>query len=184
MNNFKEYMQKSATGKMVLGFLVPAMVVYFLMLLYSIPQVEQHANGMKLFDLSPSGYSHQYALELLKNLGSTGRDIYLYRQLPLDFIYPGMFAVSCCLLLTWLFKKSLIINSSMFYWCIIPLVAGLFDYLENICIILMLKSYPNVPELLVIFASIFTVFKSILTIIFFVLFFVGCGLFWKKIRKV
>ena len=168
---------------MVLGFLVSAMVVYFTMLLYTIPQVEQHANGMKLFDLSPAGYSQQYALELLKNLGSIGRDIYLYRQLPLDFIYPGLFAVSCCLLLTWILKKSLSINSSMFYWCIVPLVAALFDYLENICIVLMLKSYPKVPELLVTFGSIFTVFKSALTTIFFILFFIGCGLFWKKGRK-
>ena len=98
MGKFVAFTQRAATGKAVLGFFIPAMALYSLMLLYTIPQVEQHAPGMKLFDLSPSGYSLDYALELLGALGGKGRDTYLYLQLPVDFIYPGLFAVSCCLL--------------------------------------------------------------------------------------
>ena len=58
--------------------------------------------GINLFDLSPTGYSFEYAIKLLDTLGSDGRELYLYRQLPLDFIYPGLFAVSFSLLLYWL----------------------------------------------------------------------------------
>jgi hypothetical protein len=106
MHNLVVSIQQAATRKRVLSFFIPAMVVYALMLLNTIPQVEQYSAGMKLFDLSPSGYSYQYALELLSTLGNTGRATYLYRQLPLDFVYPGLFAVSFCLLQSWLFAMS------------------------------------------------------------------------------
>ena len=86
--------QSKSTGKNVILFFIPAMLVYILMLSYAIPNVEKYANGMKLFDLSPGGYSYEYARELLSNLGDSGRDLYLYNQLPLDFLYPGLFAIS------------------------------------------------------------------------------------------
>ncbi|MCP4489644.1 MAG: hypothetical protein GY820_20355 [Gammaproteobacteria bacterium] len=173
MKNLITYLQKSATGRSVLVFFVPAMVIYAAMLLYTIPQVTQHASGMKLFDLLPGGYSFTYAAELLQALGDRGRNLYLYRQLPLDFIYPGLFAISCCQLLFWIFKKSVNTNSIIFYLCLIPVVAGFFDYLENIFIIQMLISYPDISELLVSIASIITVTKSIFTTAFFMMLLMG-----------
>jgi len=180
VHNRVKYIQQVATGKRVLSFLVPAMVIYALMLLYTIPQIEQYSAGMKLFDISPSGYSYQYAIGLLSALGRTGRATYLYRQLPLDFVYPCLFAVSFCLLLSWLFAKSLRADSKMFYLCLVPLFAGLFDYLENICIILMLTSFPDVPELLVASASAFTIVKSTFTTACFVFLVTGCILLIKN----
>lgn len=129
------FVQRSSTGKAVLGFFIPAMIVYSIMMVYSIPQVMKYASGMNLFDLSPTGYSFEYANELLGSLGRTGRDLYLNTQLPLDFIYPGLFAISCCLLLSWLLLKTQETSSKMFYFCFIPVMAGVFDYLENICVL-------------------------------------------------
>ncbi len=173
-HNLVKYIQQNATGQRTLRFLLPAMVVYALMLLYTIPQVEHYSAGMKLFDLSPSGYSYRYAIQLLSALGSVGRATYLFRQLPLDFVYPGLFAVSFCLLLSWLFAKILRGDSKMFYLGLVPLFAGLFDYLENICIVLMLTSFPNVPKLLVASASAFTIVKSSFTTACFVFLVTGC----------
>ena len=62
------------------------------------------------------------------------------RQLPIDFIYPGLFAVTYTLMLVWLFGKKIDSKSKVFYLVLIPAAAGLFDYFENIGIILMLKS--------------------------------------------
>lgn len=103
MKKLLSFIQRVSTGYVVLAFFIPAMIVYFVMLFYTIPQVAKYAPGMNLFDLSPTGYSFEYANELLHTLGSDGRDLYLYKQLPLDFIYPGLFAISCSLLLSWLF---------------------------------------------------------------------------------
>ena len=92
-------LQSKSFGKNVLLFFIPAMIVYVAMLAYTIPSVEKYAGGMKLFDLSPGGYSFDYASELLVKLGESGRELYLYNQLPLDFLYPGLFAISSSLLL-------------------------------------------------------------------------------------
>ena len=174
------YIQNLATGKTVLGFFIPTMVVYSIMLLYSIPRVGQYAPKMKLFDLLPTGYSFLYAHELLDTLGAEGRSLYLYQQLPLDFIYPGLFAVSSCLLLSWLFAKSLNLDSKVFYLCFVPVAAGLFDYLENIGITRMLVSYPDVAESLVSVTNFMTILKSASTTAFFIFLLLGIVLFMKR----
>ena len=178
------FMQRVSTGKVVLALIIPAITVYFIMLLYTIPQVSAYAPGINLFDLSPAGYSFEYAIKLLDTLGSDGRELYLYRQLPLDFIYPGLFAVSCSLLLSWLFLKTQQTNSKLFYFCYIPVAAGLFDYLENIFIVNILTSYPNVSEVSIFLASSMTIAKSVLTTVFFVLLILGVILNLKKNGKV
>ena len=173
-------MQRVSTGKVVLAFIITAIIVYFIMLLYTIPQVSAYAPGINLFDLSLTGYSFEYAVKLLDTLGSEGRELYLYRQLPLDFIYPGLFAVSCSLLLSWLFLKTQQTNSKLFYFCYIPVAAGCFDYFENIFIVSILTSYPNVSEVSISIASVMTIVESVLTTAFFVLLIIGVILNLKK----
>ena len=143
------------------------------MLLQTVPNVQQHAPGMKIFDLSPGGYSYEYSMQLLELLGTAGRDAYLYVQLPLDFVYPALFAISSCLLVVWVLSKGRISSPAMYYLCIVPLIAGVFDYLENIQIILMIKNYPNVSEVQVAMSSLTTIGKSALTTIFFVVLIAG-----------
>ncbi len=116
--NLLSFLHRVSTGKVVLAFIIPAIIVYFIMLLYTIPQVSAYAPGINLFDLSPTGYSFEYAIKLLDTLGSDGRELYLYRQLPLDFIYPGLFAVSCSLLLSWLLLTTQKTNSKIFTFVI------------------------------------------------------------------
>jgi len=147
------------------------------MLFYSIPIVESFAPDTALFDLSPSGYSYQHAMSLLEELGNDGRQIYLSRQLPLDFIYPGLFAISYTLLLVWLFSKSVSDTSKVFCLAFIPALGGLFDYLENIYIIRMINSFPDLSISLVQVASTFTLLKSIFTTVFFLLLFAGFAAF-------
>ena len=116
--NLLSFLHRVSTGKVVLAFIIPAIIVYFIMLLYTIPQVSAYAPGINLFDLSPTGYSFEYAIKLLDTLGSEGRELYLYGQLPLDFIYPGLFAVSCSLLLSWLLLTTQKTNSKIFTFVI------------------------------------------------------------------
>ena len=157
------------------------MVVYVLMLSYTIPSVEKYANGMKLFDLSPGGYSFEYAVGLLENLGDSGRELYLYNQLPLDFLYPGLFAISCSLLLSWLFLKTRNSSSKWFYFCLVPVAAGTFDYFENIMIVSLIIGYPDVSFGQVAISSFATIAKSALTTLFFlVLTIAGIACFTKK----
>jgi len=177
MTKLLHSLKKLASGRTVFILFIITMSVYLLMLLYSIPLVESYAPDTALFDLSPSGYSYQHAVSLLEELGNEGRQIYLSRQLPLDFIYPGLFAVSYTLMLIWLFSKSVRDTSRIFYLAFIPALGGLFDYLENIYIIRMINSFPDLSAGLVQIASAFTLLKSIFTTIFFLLLFLGFASF-------
>jgi hypothetical protein len=184
MNKAINYLQKLASGKTVFITCVLTMAVYLLMLLYSIPRVESYAPGIALFDLSPTGYSYQHAISLLETLGETGRNVYLYQQLPIDFVYPGLFAISYSLLLAWLFKKSFPADSKLFYLAVVPVFAGFFDYLENVAIISMIRSFPGLPQELVGIASLFSTLKSLFTMAFFILLFLGIiALFASSLKR-
>ncbi len=181
MKKLVSIIQSKSTGKNVILFFIPAMIVYVSMLSYTIPVVEEYSNGKKLFDLSPGGYSYEYAIELLSILGENGRELYLYNQLPLDFLYPGLFAISCGLLLSWSLKKIREPGSRMFYLCLIPAAAGMFDYAENILIVSMIVSFPDISRVLVEISSWATIAKSVLTMLFFmVLTVVGISCFASK----
>jgi len=174
------FAQKYSTGKVISILFILTMAVYIAMLTYSIPAVSVFAPELPIFDLSPSGYSFNYANELLTILGAEGRDLYLYTQLPLDFIYPGLFSVTYSLLLIWLFGKTFNVNSKIYYFALIPFFAGIFDYVENIFIIKMINSFPDLEVTTVKIASIFTVLKSSFTLFFFILLIAGFALLFKK----
>lgn len=186
MNNLIQMLQKYATGKVVLVLFVLTMIIYLIMIFYSIPSVVSFAPELVLFDMSPTGYSHQSAVELLSVLGPEGRSIYLTKQLPLDFIYPGLFAITYSLLLAWLFLKSTSHQSKIFYLTMVPILAGVCDYSENVFIIIMINSFPDVSSIIVGIASLFTIMKSSFTSIFFLLFLWALFMYFKNklsIRK-
>lgn len=180
MKNSIHFLQERATGRLVLILFIVTMAVYAVILLYTIPAVLVNAQEMRLFDMSPSGYSLDYAVELLNALGTDGRRTYATLQLPIDFIYPGLFAISYTLLLVWLFKKGFAHQSPIFYLAFVPGAAGLFDYLENVGIIMMLRTFPDLTTTTVSLASASSIFKSVFTIGFYVLLLVGI---WAAVRK-
>jgi len=176
-------LQKYATGRNVLGLFIITTFMYLLILFYSSPSVTVQTPGAKIFDMSPLGYSYDYAENLLTAIGPEGRDTYIKLQLPIDFVYPGLFALTYSMLLVWLLKKRFDAVSKIFFLALVPVAAGFFDYLENIGIIVMLKSYPVVNPGVVSISSAFSVLKSILTATFYILLVYGLILLFKKKRR-
>ncbi|BBB28482.1 hypothetical protein [Neptunomonas japonica] len=173
MQKLLNLLRVSASGKLVLLLWVVTMATFSVMWFLSLPAVEHFVPGKVLFDLSFTGYSYEYAVSLLDELGVQGRDVYLYLQLPVDFIFPGLLAISSALLLTWVFSKGYAPNSRVFYFAIVPFLGGLFDYLENISILQMIYAYPNIPQQFVNASSAFTQLKTWLTVLAFLLLLVG-----------
>jgi len=139
------------------------------MLTITIPKVMSFTGGMKLLDMMPTGYNSEYVNSLLSALGSTGRNAYLFNQIPLDMVYPFLFGVTYCLLLAYILNKLGKSESFLFYLCFIPLLSGLFDYFENIGIIAMLNSYPDNSIILSKTTNVFSVLKSFFTSIYFII---------------
>ena len=168
MSRFLKSLEKNTSGKKILGLFILTNVVYLFMLFVTIPKTMAFSNGMKLLDMLPTGYNRDYVNLLFKTLGENGREIYLTNQLPVDMIYPLLFGLSYSLLLAYFLKKLNKLKSPFTYLCLLPIIAGISDYLENIGIITMLNSYPDLTETTVKATNIFSVIKSTSTSIFFI----------------
>jgi len=166
MNRIDFHMvNKVVTWKKAFIFLMLSQTVYFLMLFVTIPRVETYVNNMKIFDLMPMGYSVSYGLTLLEELGESGRLYYLTYQLPLDLVYPALMGITGVLFLTILTRE---LNRRYYSLTFLPILAALFDYIENGFISVILIFYPKINEVTIKCASIATILKCILTSLYLV----------------
>jgi hypothetical protein len=141
------------------------------------------SNGMKLLDMMPTGYSSEYVLSLFETLGVNGREAYLYNQIPVDMNYPFLFGISYCLLIACFLKKLNKLDSTFFYLCFLPIIAGIADYLENFGIINMLINYPNLSQISMDATNIFSIVKSMSTALYFIALIFTLLLFGIKLAK-
>jgi hypothetical protein len=180
----RSFFKKHIQGKKVLIIFLITNIVYLFMLLVTIPLVMTYSNGMDLFDMMPAGYSEEYAQTLLSTLGTEGRNSYLYIQLPVDMIYPFLFGLTYSLLLAYFLDKLKWIDKPVFYSTLLPLAAGMFDYLENAGIVIMLNQYPDITSITARFANACTIIKSALSTISFSLLLILIVIFFiQKIKS-
>jgi hypothetical protein len=137
--------------------------------LFTIPQLKEIAGGMKIPDMMPAGYDPTYLFTLFIALGEKGRNLYLFKQIPFDMIYPFLYGYSFTLLFAYMFKLLFTRENFVRYLCLMPFVATLFDYAENITIAKLLYTFPDFAMSSALMASTFTVLKSSFTILTFVL---------------
>lgn len=135
------------------------------------------ANGMKLLDMMPTGYSADYIDTLFSTLGERGREVYLYHQIPVDMIYPLLFGLSYCLLMAYFLKKIGKLDTALFYLCLLAVIASIADYSENLGIIIMLNSYPDISDFTALITNVFSVIKSFATTIYFISLLVTIAIF-------
>lgn len=158
---------KNLQGKKILLLFVVTMSVYLVMIFVTIPQLQIYSQGLTTLDMIPTGYDYAYALSLFQALKEEGRNYYLSRQLPLDFLYPGLFAITYSLLFAYLLKKLGKEDSKWFVIAYLPIVSGIADYLENLGIINMLLTFPDISATVVELANYCSIVKSFSTSIYF-----------------
>jgi hypothetical protein len=169
LKKLRKIITANLSGKKV-GFLfLLTNLVYAFMLLVTIPKTVAYAGGMALLDMMPRGYDFEYVNELFNKLGEEGREVYLYNQIPFDMIYPLLLGITYSLLIGYFLKKLNRLNTPLFYLCLIPIIAGIADYLENFGIINMLNTYPDLSVVQVSVTNFFTLVKSLSTTLFIVI---------------
>jgi hypothetical protein len=173
LEDLRRRLEKRARGRTLIVLLLITWSLYSLMMFYTIPLVMDYAHGMKLLDMQPLGYNVDYARTLMTQLGEEGRHAYLFRQLPIDMIYPFCFALTYSLLLVYLFRRGFREGNFICHFFAVPVLGGAFDYLENLGEITMLVSYPDFPDWLIRLTGAFSILKSFFTTIFFVLLVIG-----------
>lgn len=179
MNLFKTPISK----RLIIVLTLITYAVFAFMLTVTIPKTAKFAHGMDILDMKPTGYSLDYIYTLFNALGEEGRLFYLNVQLPVDFIYPLLFGITGWLTIRYLAKHW---SSKFIKWfSFFPALAGLMDYSENISIIQLLHSYPELNPIQAMVTSIFSVLKSSFTTLYFTtLLILLISFFWsKKFKK-
>lgn len=120
---------------------------------YLIPVIESTTNGIRMFDMNSFGYSYETARKFVSLLSEKGLETYLYRQLPLDFIYPVTYTAFFMLALNKLKKDKKLLR-------LFPVCLMVFDYTENIFSEIMLRN--EFSATVTNAASAVTVCKSVL----------------------
>jgi hypothetical protein len=78
-----------------------------------------------------------------------------------DTANPILYALAFSLLISWLFQRGFKPGNKWQRLNLLPVGAGLFDLLENICIVTLLAVYPSQPEPLAWLGTVFTMSKVI-----------------------
>ena len=168
MSVLRRIVGKHLSGKKVLLLFVLTNLVYAVMIFITIPKVMVFSGDLKILDMMPTGYDLDYVNALFNALGEKGRETYLYQQIPVDMIYPFLFGISNSLILAFFLNKMGKLDSVFFYVTLLPLLAGIADYMENFGIVVMLTSFPDVSAEVAGFTNVFSITKSVTTTIFFI----------------
>lgn len=148
----------------ITGLFFLSHAILLLMLLFTFPHINAKL-GTEAFDLKTFGYSQEEAIRMLQNLDKVTIDFYIFPQLfLLDFLYPILLALFLSTLIVRLSNLIKIngyhVFSNLF---ILPFIAMIFDYIENVMITLMLINPINVTPEVIKTASICTQLKGTFT---------------------
>jgi hypothetical protein len=104
-------------------------------------QLAEIAGGAGILDMEFT-YTPVQAYAMLAALGDAGRAFYLTRIVPLDLVFPLAYTLFYAVTITWLLSRWLPEGSPWMRLNVVPLIAGIADYCENIGVIALLLSYP------------------------------------------
>jgi len=114
--------------------------------------------GTSILDIT-TGYTVDEAYDLLESLGDSGRQHYLSRIIPIDFVFPISYALFFVSILTMLIRANYKVRRNLQLLGLIPITCLIFDYAENICVINLLMNYPTRLITLTNVSSMFTQIK-------------------------
>ena len=154
---------KTSSVKNICISFVASHLILLVMMLFTLPVINDQI-GTKVFDLQTFGYSLSEAESIVDNLNKETTALYLFPQLTLlDLLYPFLLALFLSSLMFRLIKITTSKGNAAPILLAIPFVAMLFDYAENICIVLMISKSIEISETIVLLSSSFTVLKGVLT---------------------
>ena len=163
MSVLNSILLKVSSVKGIFLLFVASQLVFLLMMIYTFPEIN-HQIGTKVFDLQTFGYSVSTAESIVNNLDDHTTGLYLFPQLMLlDIVYPFLLALLLSGLLFRLIKTTQSEGKIISKLLILPFAAMIFDYSENIGVILMISKSIEVSQTIVYLSSTATILKGVST---------------------
>ena len=151
--------------RLMIGLLICAAFFFWLFnfstLPLSNPEMKRVSGGEGLLDLRVY-YSAQEAFRTMESYGAKGRALYL-RFLAADFIFVPIYGLAFSLLFTRLALVRWGSASTRLRVNLLPLGIAVADFLENICLVLLLTGHPTHNLFVGSLAGIATLTKQVQT---------------------
>jgi hypothetical protein len=143
LNEVSDRIISITSGRTVLAALAGILVTGFLVngRPFGIAELKSITGGVGVLDMELF-YTPDQAYAFLSAMGEAGRSFELTRIIPLDLLVPLFYGLFLSMLISWLLKKWLPVDSRWHRLNVIPVIGALFDYLENLGIIAMLLAWP------------------------------------------
>jgi hypothetical protein len=140
-------LQRWATGRNVL-LLLALDFVFMLGIMPALQKKMENLTGQpfKPIDLSMPSWNKTDAVRILEPLGDAGRQFYQNIELSADTIYPLIYGLAFALAITFLLGKISKNPTRLRLLAYLPLAGMFFDWIENTCIVLIIRSFPHVSD--------------------------------------
>lgn len=138
MQKFVAFFEKVSNWKTFILFLI----LYIIFPGYILKNAEIKINELAgkeigVIDLT-MGFNPQKTLNMVADYGEEGRAYVAKVETTADIVYPIIYAFLFAIILTLIYR-----NKTWAWVSIIPFITMFFDFLENICIVTLLNSYPE-----------------------------------------
>jgi len=124
----------------------------------------QGIGDIKPLDLYFS-YSPDQVYQHLAALGVEGRSASIHMALTTDMVFPVVYAMALSVMLALVLRKLLPPASRFRYLCLFPFMIVLADWCENAGLAMVMRTFPEQTDAIVLAASTFTSLKWILIIL-------------------
>lgn len=152
---------KSAKPKFFIPVFLLSFALQGYMLIVVNPILLSFSGNLNPLDLK-MGYSMEYATQFLHSLGEHGRNIYLNKFIFVDWFFSLISGFAWASFLIWMYRISLSSMPNLQRLGVIPLFITFFDYIENICSVIMIQNYPDISISVSNFGSVSGIIKMIL----------------------
>jgi len=106
-------------------------------------------------------YSPNEITDVFNTLGQEGLNVWAQAHM-LDFLFPLTYMFAIAFGLNMEIRRLSFDSSNVKKLVLIPLLAGIADYVENILVLTQIAAYPNLSEIVIMIASTVTTLKWIL----------------------
>jgi len=165
IKKFSSWLYRVSTGKRALFSLLCFVVFSALILPGQSAGAEEYSADVGSPDLS-FFYSAEELYNMAEVYGEEGREAYIQARFTFDLLWPIVYMIFLTTAISWLFVQAVPTYSGFRSMNLIPILAMLFDYLENISTSLVMWRYPEKIVGVADIAPIFTFLKwTLLTVV-------------------
>jgi len=183
MNKLSALLQRLSTGPLTLAALAIFLLFTALVLPGQSAKADEVSADAGTPDLSLT-YSAADLYSWAEAYGPEGRAAYVHARLTFDVAWPLVYTFFLVTALSWLGKRGFPADSRWQQINLVPLLAALFDFLENAATSLVMLRFPDPTPVIAELAPVFTLVKWLLVGGAFALLLIALGAaLWKRVRK-